>query len=418
MVERALHNNAAVSAFASGADLQGTDQQMVRHIQPFRWPGGGVAAVEVRQTLRQVERAFARSLRESVISRIAMLALIVLFATLLTRWSIARPIRALTRAARAVGSGDLSQRIPVNRRDELGELAAEFNQMAERLHEARAALVAESEERLRLEQEAQQQQKLAAVGMLAAEVAHEIGTPLNVVAGRAEALERLLVPEDPGRRHLGVILSQTERIASIIRSLLDYTRARRPELRPTAIAPLIARVADLLLGRYRSKGVRIQLDLPGGLPMVLGDPDHLQQVFINLLTNALDASPAGAVVRVSAGGESRLPADGRAEVVRGGTDAATLAIHVLDQGPGLPAEALAHVFEPFFSTKRRGQGTGLGLPIVEEIIRSHRGEVAMLSVPGAGTEMVVRLPLVTSEHDGSGAGVAAPPAAEAARGTS
>ena len=405
MVERALHNNASVSAFTSG-----DGHQMVRYIQPFRWPGGGVAAVEVRQTLRQVERAFARSLRESIISRIAMLALLVLFATALTRWSIARPIRALTRVARAVGSGDLTQRIPVNRRDELGELAEEFNRMAEGLYEARAALLAESEERLRLEQEAQQRQKLAAVGMLAAEVAHEIGTPLNVVAGRAEALERLLVPEDhPGRRHLGVILRQTERIAGIIRSLLDYTRARRPELRPMPIAPLIARVADLVLARYRSKGVRIQLDLPGGLPLVQGDPEHLQQVFINLLTNALDASPTGTTVRVGAGGETRLPPDGRAEVVRGATDAPVLAIHVLDEGPGLAAEALAHVFEPFFSTKRRGQGTGLGLPIVEEIIRAHRGEVAMLSVPGCGTEVVVRLPLVLAGHDGGQRDVAAVP---------
>ncbi len=371
--------------------------QLLRYVQPFRWAGGRTGVIEVRQTLAGMEQAFRRTVREKVLSRLVVLALFVLSVITLTRWSIARPIRALIAGAQAVGRGDLTQRIEVKRRDEIGQLAEEFNRMAENLLAAHAELLQHGEERLRLEQEVQQVQKLAAVGMLAAEVAHEIGTPLNVISGRTEVLERVVARDHPERRHLDVILKQTERIKGIIRALLDYTRPRRPNLGPTEILPILGRVVDLLLQRSRRRGVRIQLDLPIGLPHVVGDPDQLQQLFLNLLLNALDASPAGEVVRVTTGQEPILPAEGRAEIVRGKVERPSLVIHVLDAGKGMPAEELDRVFEPFFSTKSREHGTGIGLPIAEEIIRAHRGEIEMLSIPGRGTEVIVRLPLAGEE---------------------
>jgi signal transduction histidine kinase len=238
--------------------------------------------------------------------------------------------------------------------------------------------------------------------MLAAEVAHEIGTPLNVISGRAEVLERFVPPDHAERRHLDVILKQSERIKGIIRALLDYTRPRRPNLRPQSLVPVLGRVADLLLDRSRRRGIRIQLDLPAGLPRIQGDPDQLQQLFLNLLLNALDASPQGGTIRVAAGPEPLLPEEGRAGIVRGKLERPSLDIHVLDAGKGLTAEELDHVFEPFFSTKAREHGTGLGLPIVEEIVRAHRGEIEMLSIPGRGTEAIVRLPLAGEEMSGGG----------------
>jgi signal transduction histidine kinase len=317
-----------------------------------------------------------------------------------TRWSIARPIRALIGGAQAVGRGDLRQRIELPRRDEIGQLADEFNRMAANLQAANEELVRQAEERLRLEQEVQQTQKLAEVGMLAAEVAHEIGTPLNVISGRAEVLERAVPRDHPERRHLDVILKQTQRISGIIRTLLDYTRSRRPNRRAESIVPVIGRVADLLLERSRRRGARIQLDLPIGLPQLLMDPDQIQQLFLTLLMNALDASPQGGVVRVTTGEDPELPTEGRGGIVRGKADTPCLAIHVVDGGRGLSLEQLEHVFEPFFSTKGHGLGTGLGLPIAEEIVRAHRGEIEMLSIPGRGTEVIVRLPLA---GDGPGA---------------
>jgi signal transduction histidine kinase len=265
--------------------------------------------------------------------------------------------------------------------------------MASNLQAAHDELLRQGEERLRLEQEVHQAPKLAEVGMLAAEVAHEIGTPLNVISGRAEVLDRLMPREGSERRHLGVILKQTERISAIIRALLDYTRPRRPTLRPEAPVPLLGRVADFLLERTRRRGVRIALELPLDLPRVLGDADQLQQLFLNVLTNAVDASPSGGTIRVCTGPDPLLPPEGRTGIVRGKAETPCLDIHVVDGGRGLTPEQLNHVFEPFFSTKTGGQGTGLGLPIVEEITRAHRGEVEMLSIPGRGTEVIVRLPL-------------------------
>ncbi len=255
-----------------------------------------------------MERQFRRAVRTTIVSRLVVLALFVLSIVILTRWSIARPIRALIAAARAVGRGDLSQRIPVPRQDEIGELAAEFNRMAENLQAAHDELIRQAEERLRLEQEVQQAQKLATVGMLAAEVAHEIGTPLNVISGRAEVLDRAVPRDHPERRNLDVILSQADRIKGIIRALLDYTRPRRPTLRPEPILPLVGRVASILMDRSQRRGVRLQIELPIGLPPVMADPEHLQQVFLNLVLNALDATREGGTVRITSGSDPTLAA--------------------------------------------------------------------------------------------------------------
>jgi two-component system, NtrC family, sensor kinase len=403
LLRRSLTNREAASSV-----VDGQSGRILRYVQPFRWPDGRTGAIEVRQTLREMERQFRRAVRTTIVSRLLVLALFLLSIGVLTRWSIARPIRALVAAARAVGRGDLGQRIPVPRQDEIGELAAEFNRMAENLQAANAEVVRQAEERLRLEQEVQQAQKLAAVGMLAAEVAHEIGTPLNVISGRAEVLERAVPREHPERRHLDVILGQAERIKGIIHALLDYTRPRRPALQPEPILPIVGRVASILMDRSHRRGVRLQLELPIGLPSVMADPEHLQQVFLNLILNALDVTEKGGTVRITSGPDPQLPPDGRASIVRGKATAPTLAVHVIDGGKGLTAEELNHVFEPFFSTKGRGQGTGLGLPITEEIVRAHRGEIEMLSIPGRGTEVIVRIPLA----DASPAPVATEEAAE------
>ena len=352
-IDRALRSGAPSSSVVHAGR-----EQILRHVQPFRWLDGRTAAVEVENSLGALERDFAATIREGIVASVLVIVLFVTTTLALVRWGITRPIGALIRAARAVGSGDLSQRIAVRRADEVGELAEEFNRMAENLQRARMALFEQSEERLRLEREVQQAQKLAAVGLLAAEVAHEVGTPLNVVSGRAEALERVIPPDHPERRHLDVIQQQTERIAGIIRSLLDYARPRRPELGPRAVPPILRRVAGLIESRYRAQRTHVAIDLPAELPRVMADADQLQEVFINLLTNALDAAPPGTAVRVTAGPEPVLPAEGRAEIVRGKAEAPLLEIHIVDQGPGMSAEALSHAFEPFFSTRSAGRAPG------------------------------------------------------------
>jgi signal transduction histidine kinase len=396
---------------AASATVMAGSSPVSRYIQPFRWSGGRTAAIEVRQTLDEMERAFRREIRERVISRLIVLAAFVLSVMALTRWSIARPIRALIHGARAVGKGDLDQRIIVARRDEIGQLAEEFNRMATNLQAARQEVLRQAEDRLRLEQEAQQAQKMAAVGMLAAEVAHEIGTPLNIISGRAEALARTFSSDHARRRQVDVIVAQADRITHSIRALLDYARPRQPALREVDLVPLLARVADLVNGRCVARGVHIQLDIPPALPRVMGDEEHLQQLFLNLLMNAVDASPRGETIRILTGPDPTLPQEGRAAVTRGRIEGPALAVHILDRGKGIPADRLESIFQPFFSTKERGQGTGLGLPIVEEIIRAHRGEVEILSIPGAGTEVVARLPLAGAAPAAPGAAAEPAPAA-------
>ena len=241
--------------------MQTEREQILRYIQPFRWPGGRTAAIEVRQTLGEAEREFRRAARESIVSR-AILLLFVLSMVGLTRWNIGRPIRLLMAGARAIGTGDLTSRIAVKRRDEIGQLAEEFNRMAENLHAAHDELLLQAEERLRLEWEVHQAQKLAMVGMLAAKVAHELGTPLNVILGRSEVLQHVIPPAHPERRHLDVILKQVERIDGIIRALLDYTRPQRPNLRPLSIEFVIRRVTTLLLDYSHRRNVRFAVDLP------------------------------------------------------------------------------------------------------------------------------------------------------------
>jgi len=393
---------------ARAAQLGSPSGQVLRYVQPFRWPGGRTAALEVRQTLGDMERQFHRAVQERILARLGILTLFVVSLIAVTRWSIARPIRRLIAGARAVGTGDLGQRIEIARQDEIGQLAEEFNRMAANLQAAHGELLHQAQERLKLEQEVQQSQKLAEVGMLAAKMAHEIGTPLNVISGRAEVLAQAIPREHSERRHLEVIVKQAERISRTIRTLLDYTRPRRPNLRPAAILPILGRVAALLIERSQRRGVRIHLDLPVGLPPVLVDPDLLQQVFLNLVLNALDASPPGSVVRLTTGDEPTLSGEGRAGVTRGKVEGPAQAIHIIDGGRGMPGEQLDRVFEPFFSTKGQGVGTGLGLPIVEEIIRAHRAEIEMLSIPGRGTEVIVRLPLAIATPPDSATGL--PPA--------
>ena len=263
--------------------------------------------------------------------------------------------------------------------------------MAEHLELAQRALVAQSAKRLRLEREVQQAQKLVAVGMLAAQVAHEVGTPLNVIAGRAEALGRAPRARPPGPPPAG---GDPEPDRSHRR---DRARPARLHASPAPDAAAGAAAAaagtrrDLVEGRDRARGVRVRMDVPAGAPAVLGDADQLQQVFINLLANALDASPAGGTVTVTDGPSRCCPPAVAPRSFAGMPSRLVVSIHVVDEGPGMTADELAQVFQPFFSTKN-GQGTGLGLPIVEEIVRAHRGEVEMLSVAGHGTEVIVRLP--------------------------
>ncbi len=366
--------------------------------------GGTVGVLEVVHLADRVQRQIRDATRDLIIRSGLLSLTIALVIWLTVRISIRRPVAKLVRAALALGRGNLSQRIDIRRRDEIGQIASAFNRMAEHLQAAHGEIMAGTQARLELERQVQQAQKLAAVGRLASEVAHEIGTPLNIISGRAEMIQKGLQALQALTPNVDTILRQIERIGGIMRQLLEYARPRRPAIRPVAAAPIFRRTVELLEPVARQRQVHVEVQAPEGLPPLLADPDQLQQVLLNLVTNALDATPPGGQVRVAAYERDRDPTakttDKRPRVHRGQPQEPYLALLVADTGCGMPRQRLEQIFEPFFSTKERTGGTGLGLPIVEDIVLTHRGAIEVRSAEGAGTTVLLRWP-IGAQKDGN-----------------
>jgi signal transduction histidine kinase len=309
---------------------------------------------------------------------ILLFVIVVLTATALQR-QVVRPISRLMDGIQRLGRGEPAAPLAVDRRDEIGRVAEAFNTMTAQLDAARQRLLTESEHSLELEQQLRAAETLAVAGKLASALAHEVGTPLNIVSGRAEFLQMSPSLDEAARRDLGIIVSQIDRISKIIRSLLDSVRPQKLELQSVHLADVLDRVLPLLNHPARRRGVAMVTSVPLDLPPLLADPGQLQQVVINLVLNGLDATPAGGRITITA----RPGADGARAGVR---------IAVSDTGPGIPPELQAKVFEPFFTTKPAGQGTGLGLAICRDIIKAHGGEIRVDSVPGSGTTFSLWVP--------------------------
>jgi two-component system, NtrC family, sensor kinase len=330
---------------------------------------------------------FTRVLRERVVvalgATLGLFVVLVSIVTVVVRRSIAQPLRTLTRQVEAIGQGHVTQRRPITRNDEIGRLAHEFDHMCLRLEAAYRTLEAENEDKLRLERDLRQSEQLATLGKLASRLAHEIGTPLNVIQGRAEQLLRRENLLEKDRAFLEVIVSQIDRISGFITQLLAPARRSEPHLRAVHLHDIVRRVWEAVSDRGAAANVEVRLELSEALPPVMGDPEQLQQVLLNLSVNALQAvGPAGRVTlrtRLQPAGPLS-PAD-HAEV------------EVADTGPGIATDDLPHIFEPFFTTKGVTGGTGLGLTISREIIRSHHGEIRVESRLGHETRFIVSLPL-------------------------
>ena len=410
-LERTLASGQTVVRYVESAG-----RPMVYVLLPLRSPQGAILGVlEVVHVATQVRRQIQEAIQELILRSSLLGCTIFLVIWLAVRISIRRPIGQLTGVAQALGQGDLSRRLDLRRRDEIGQLAAAFNRMAENLQSARGQILAGAESRLALERQLQQAQKLATVGRLASEVAHEIGTPLNVVSGRAEAIQRRLDPDHPLARHVATILRQVERISGIIRQLLEYTRPRRPAAHPLDVRQSLSRAVELLEPLARHRQVDLRVESPAPLPFIQADPDLLQQVLLNLVSNALDATSAGGSIRLSANlEEPGEPAEAggaaRPRVSRGRPEGPVLTVAVVDTGAGMSRPQLERVFEPFFSTKDRKGGTGLGLPIVEDIVRAHGGAIQIESAEGLGTTVLLRWPLAATDGQSQGpaAALAAP----------
>jgi signal transduction histidine kinase len=228
-------------------------------------------------------------------------------------------------------------------------------------------------------------EKLVTVGVLSAGIAHEIGTPLMIVRGRAEhVLERdrdSSVAED-----LQAIINQIDDMTATIQRVLDFARPRHPETQPTDARQAAASSVDLLRWRLAKRRIAVDVAGSGTAAIVAADPQQLQQVFVNLLTNAADASPDGATVQIELG-----PHPDRHGLVR---------IAVRDHGTGIAPDRLNAIFDPYFTTKPFGKGTGLGLAVVAHIVRSHGAQISMQSALGAGTTAILDWPETAASRPG------------------
>jgi signal transduction histidine kinase len=233
-----------------------------------------------------------------------------------------------------------------------------------------------SEELRRSGRRVQQAEALASVATLAAGLAHEIGTPMGVIQGHAEALEPS-VADEKGRWRLRTIREQVERVSRIIQALLNMARPHETAHEPLALEPLLETTLSFLGLRLKHRNVRVERDYRP-VPSVLGDGEKLQQLFLNLAMNAGDAMEReGGTLRVTL----RPADDDHVEIV------------FADTGTGIPADQTDRIFDPFFTTKPAGQGNGLGLVVAKGIVGDHGGQIAVESDVGKGTTFTVRLPV-------------------------
>jgi signal transduction histidine kinase len=272
--------------------------------------------------------------------------------------------------------------------DELGRLAAEFDRMAEDLARSREALLEEAEKRVTVERDLRHFERMATLGQLTSNLAHEVGTPLGVLRGRAECLASEFSDRPEARREVESIIAQIDRITRTIERYLSASRPSPATAERVVGDDLVREAAALVDLECRRHGIELEVKPAAGEAAILGHRDGLMQVLLNLAVNGIQSMESGGALRLA----SRLGE------LRG---TVALELQVSDTGRGISEEVQKRIFEPFYST--RGT-TGLGLFISRSIVREHGGATAVESEPGRGSTFLVRIPLVNGDRDGDGDG--------------
>ncbi len=351
--------------------------------------GENIGGVSILQRTSFMEDEIKKAKWSIFITIFVLIGGTVTLVLLGTRKWVTLPISKLIDGVKHLAQGNLDHRIMVKKGDELSELARAFNQMSIDLKLARDRIIREAEEKLELERSLRQSEKLATIGQLASGLAHEVGTPLNIIYGRAELIKRRLGDHGEIRKNLDIILSQTERITLIIQQLLGFIRKKKPEQVVLSIESLLEFTIELLDHQIKKQGISVMKDFGKNLPAVKGDTDQLQQAFLNLLLNAVQSMPEGGLIHLSA-----IP---RWIVKEGLEDISRpyLEIRLEDTGIGMEKEVVHNIFTPFFTTKKTG--TGLGLMVTLGIIQDHEGWIEVESRIGEGSVFKIYLPIGQGE---------------------
>lgn len=373
------------------------DGGAVIHIIPILRNNASVGSAGLIVSLSAEKARLTRS-RQVLMAYFAIdfILLLALGSFILSRIMV-RPIDRLLAATEKITGGQYGHQVRVTGSSELARLAESFNGMSVTLQQKEqevikhvAALERANHDLQQAREEAIRTEKMASIGLLAAGMAHEIGTPLASIMGYAEMASGEQIDSDTIKDYARRISDDCTRIDRIVRGLLDYSRPQGSTLQPCNIGRLVTETIDLITRQGACKGVVISMRLdekPSTAPV---DPHQLQQVLINLILNSRDALPPGGkiLVRVKAAG-----------AVSGSGESDGIRIEVLDNGNGIPEEHLKKIFDPFFTTKSPGKGTGLGLAISARIIESFGGKIAVQSTQGTGTCFSIWLPLSAEQEE-------------------
>jgi two-component system NtrC family sensor kinase len=376
-----------------------------------------IGGIRLVSSLDEAQAFLGKKRDRAVILTFLSILVILITLTIFFGKLVGDPIQKLVEAMSRAEKGDLETEAHIQSEDELGQLGRNFNRMLRTIREtheqniqllrqvsqfneeltgrieAATSELAKRNEQLRLLNEAlfesqrqlSQSEKLAAVGQVTATMAHQIGTPLNSISGYLQLIlqDGNLQSKDQGR--LKIIESQLDRLADSVKNLLSFTRQPKPQLKSLEVNEVLEELIHLSEPWFLARNVKLAKHLSPNLPPILGDPTHLQTLFLNLITNALDAMPKGGVLTIKT--RQRPPSPSPREE-------RWLEIAMTDTGIGITEESKKRIFEPFFTTKKMGEGTGLGLAICEKIIKEHSGRIEIESEVGKGSTFLISLPVL------------------------
>jgi signal transduction histidine kinase len=386
-----------IASFSAGLDADGIAQLEHGEGEGHRFytysalsvAGGPPSALELSDSFANLENYMRLKRHRKIASGLAMSAIFGVLAWLAGIRLVGRPVHLLVEKARRIGAGDFAAPLVLRQRDELSELADEMNSMAERLDAATRRIATEAAARVSALEQLRHADRLTTVGELASGIAHELGTPLNVITGRARMIAAGETESaEQTSEFARIIIDQAGRMTSIVRQLLDFARARKPAKGCVDLCSLARQTATLLEPLAHRRGVSLRI---GGACETLStevDGAQMQQVLTNLVVNAMQASPRDAEVAITVDRGLRAP-PGSA----GAPERPCALIGVRDRGPGIPEGQLQSIFDPFYTTKEVGEGTGLGLSVAYGIVVEHGGWIEVQSEIDRGSSFVVCLPL-------------------------
>ncbi len=353
-------------------------------------------ALEVTGSLDEAEREAWRTIRTGLLSIAAM----GVFCFGIIAWTgvrmVGRPLAKLTDKTRQIGAGNYDSVLELGGNDEFQELATALNQMGQQISQQQKKITDETTAKIEALQQLRHADRLKTVGRLAAGLAHEIGTPLNVVSGRAALIRGGKLTQEEVLSSAEAIQKESHRITGIVRQLLGYARQNAPQKKVLDLRVIVDQTVALLSTLASKAKVEIVVDGDEPPYTVCVDDGQIQQVLTNMIVNAIQAMPNGGVVSIRLA--NLLQETGSmANVVSSETSENDskhrwCSIDISDQGVGIPTELLSQIFEPFFTTKDVGQGTGLGLSIASGIVEEHGGRIDVESELGRGTRFRIYLP--------------------------